>query len=273
MMNTLKTSIFGSLPCPKNFNELLSLIAENRKKASSWNVSYWRGQSSIEWKIDSGAVRRLKHKKNRCQKPSNIKDSDICWYEKKLIEKSRKNMFDFDSHNRRMSDFEILVKLQHHGAATRLVDFTKSALIALFFCVNDQEYQNDYGLLFGIDTHIIGGHEDDFDFGLNYDNLIEFTQDSSTVYSISPPPISSRIAAQHAILLYSKYTDGTYGSLCLEEESEYYKFIAISPELKIQCNDYLTNFFDITRSTMFPDFTGFCEINSANWGTGEHTRW
>jgi hypothetical protein len=272
-MKTLETSIFGQLPCPENFNELIHLIAENKKKNSKWNVSYWRGQSNIEWKIDSAAVRRLKHKNNIYPKPDDIKEDNVCWYEKELIEKARKNMFDFDSYNRRMSDLELLVKLQHHGAATRLVDFTKNALIALFFCAYDQKYQNNFGLLFGIDTNIIGGHEDDFDFSLNYDNLIANTKKPGTIYSISPPPISSRIAAQHAILLYSKYTDCTYGSLFLKEELEYYKFIAISPELKKLCNEYLTNFFDITRPTMFPDFTGFCEINSTDWGTGEHVRW
>jgi len=128
-------------------------------------------------------------------------------------------------------------------------------------------------LLFGIDTDIIGGHEDSFDYDFNYDDFNSFTKTQRHVLCISPPPISNRIAAQHAILLCSKFSDGKNGSLYLEEKEKYYKYIIISPELKEQCGYYLTNCFDITQLTMFTDLTGFCELNSSSWDINAHSRW
>jgi len=127
--------------------------------------------------------------------------------------------------------------------------------------------------LFGIDTHIVGGHEDDFHFSFDYNKFKEFLKENNHVLTIAPPPISTRIAAQHSILLCSKLTDGKYGSLYLNDDDKYYKFIAISPELKKQCVCYLRNCFDITRPTMFADFAGFCEMNSVKWERYAHDRW
>ena len=271
MMKNYKADIFGEIESPQNFNELMQLVVDNKKSSTSWNVrnvSYWRGQADISWKIDSSAVRRLK----RDTRPV-VRESSIQFYEEGLLERARKNLFDFDEHNRRISDFELLAKLQHHGAATRLVDFTKNALVGLFFCCNDASFAEQYGLLLGVHTDIIGGHEDDFDFNFTYKNFIENEELANALMSNAPPAINSRISAQHSILLYSKYCENKYGSIYLGEKSNYYKFIAISPELKKESNYYLTNCFDITRTTMFPDFSGFCDINSVHWGTFAHDRW
>jgi len=129
-----------------------------------------------------------------------------------------------------MSDFELLAKLQHHGVATRLVDFSKSALVALFFCTEDAQYGNRHDLLFGINSDVISGHENDFDFNLTYE---DYTQPRKKFDNVQ----------------------------------------AIAPRLKVSCNHYLSECFDITRSTMFPDFHGFCEINSTKWSAYQHDRW
>lgn len=272
-MNKYNSTIYGCIPCPANFDELLNLISQNKKNDNGQNVSYWRGQPNIDWKIDSGAVRRLRRKENTYPNPDSIAENDICYYEKSLIAHARKNMFDFDFNHRRITDFELLAKLQHNGAATRLVDFSKNALIGLFFCTNDQQYKDNFGLLLGVDTDIVAGHEDRFNYDFSYDDFIARANKKSYLINIAPPCVSERIAAQHALFLCSEYVDGNYGSIYLGEDDKYYKYIAISPELKMQCTALLTNCFDITRKTMFPDFTGFCEINSVSWGTGAHTRW
>ena len=53
--------------------------------------------------------------------------------------------------------FEKLVKLQHYGYATRLLDLTTTALVALYFACNKEEYHEDLGdfIIFDIpDTKI-----------------------------------------------------------------------------------------------------------------------
>jgi len=272
-MKEINSSVFGQVSSPETFEELLLLISQNKVEKNSRNVSFWRGQSNLDWRIDSAAVRRLKLSREITNYPKEIDENHLSYYEENLLGRARTNMFDFDNHNRRMTDFELLSKLQHHGAATRLVDFSKSALIGLFFCTTEKRHENDYGLLFGINTDVLGGSEDHFEYDFSYKEYQDFIKEHNHVLCISPPPLNNRMAAQHAVLLCSKFDDGNYGSLFLNDNSKFYKYIAISPELKIECNYYLTKCFNITRVTMFPDFTGFCEINSANWEIYAHTRW
>ncbi len=48
----------------------------------------------------------------------------------------------------------MLAELQHHGAATSLIDFTKSALIALWFACQDKKTN---GKVFCLDIGSFGG--------------------------------------------------------------------------------------------------------------------
>lgn len=268
-MNKKVTALFGEVLAPDNFEELISMINENII-GTSFDVSFWRGQANINWPIDSGAVRRLQNKKTSRVYP--LKESSIVSYEKNLLNKAKKNLFNIDENNRTLSDLELLAKLQHHGAATRLVDFSKNVLVALFFCVDSEQYINEYGLLLGVHTHIVGGHEDDFNFNEDYETFASELSDDC-LHTIAPPVVTNRISAQHAVLLCSKFVTEKYGSLYLGEKDKFYKFIAISPNLKKQCKNILINSFDITRTTMFPDLSGFCEVNSSRWEIGVDNRW
>jgi hypothetical protein len=46
------------------------------------------------------------------------------------------------------TNFEWLIMMQHYGLPTRLLDWTKDILIALYFSVRDKKYNNDDGALF-----------------------------------------------------------------------------------------------------------------------------
>lgn len=271
-VHIVKSELFGKLSCPDSFSELLSLVTQN-KKSSYWNVSYWRGQGNIDWPIDSAAIRRLRREDNTYPNPKNIQERDVCFYEQSLMDHARKNLFDYDEHNRQLSDFELLAKMQHHGAATRLVDFSKSVLVALFFCINETQNEDKYGLLLGVDTDIVGGHEDHFDFNLTYSDFVKRNEQREALICISPPTVTNRISAQHAVFLCSHCVKGKYGSLYLEDDEMFYKFIGISPEVKKECKEYLINYFDILHTSMFPDFSGYCGLNSTAWAISAHTRW
>ena len=68
---------------------------------------------------------------------------------KALVEPARTRGFGFRS-GRRLSDLEVLSKLQHFGAATGLLDFTWSPLVALWFASQDSAVD---GKLFVINTN------------------------------------------------------------------------------------------------------------------------
>jgi hypothetical protein len=46
------------------------------------------------------------------------------------------------SHKEKLSDLELLLELQHYGAATGLVDFSRDFLIALWFAAHDNKGKN-----------------------------------------------------------------------------------------------------------------------------------
>ena len=109
----------------------------------------YRGQLDADWKLLSGAVDRLQ----KAYGDSVLDDQNrlrklVSDYHRDLI--SSMEVVDGE----RMSDLQRLSVLQHHGAATGLLDFTESALVALWFACEDAP-DND-GKVFILD---IGDHQ------------------------------------------------------------------------------------------------------------------
>ena len=68
-----------------------------------------------------------------------------------LLEPARIRRFDVED-GRKISDLQLLAKLQHFGAATGLLDFTWSALVALWFATQSPSGLLCDGKLFIVDT-------------------------------------------------------------------------------------------------------------------------
>ena len=94
----------------------------------------YRGQKYAEWKLQSGAVSRID------DEPTQLET--LIEYHNTLLESVRLRGWNRDFSGRELKDLELLAKLQHHGAATCLLDFTTRFDIALWFAcqeVNNQE--------------------------------------------------------------------------------------------------------------------------------------
>ena len=110
----------------------------------------YRGQQDSEWRLHSAATRRLIDE-HGC---AIIRDPEfpqlyINYHRETLIEPARTRGFVSES-GRRLSDLEVLAKLQHFGAATGLLDFSWSPLVALWFACEDTTHD---GKLFVINTN------------------------------------------------------------------------------------------------------------------------
>ena len=269
--------MWKKIPKPDNFLELLSLVFENRKKCGC-NVSYWRGQANIDWKLDSSIVRKALKELPNIIDPQKIEQC-IDFWEGRMLSKAKKSLYDYDGQGRKISDIELLAKLQHFGAATRLLDFSKNVLNALWFCVSDQKYTTDTGILLGIDTDVIAGiGESYFNFNQDYSSFCQTlekvdAQGNLYIWMIDAPVVTQRISAQHSVFLCSKCEMSPYGYFVLPKEEKYLKVIAISPELKVEALQILSSHFDITPYTVFPDIEGFASANSSQWHFSEFDRW
>ena len=91
----------------------------------------FRGQEDATWSLECGAALRLRESYDS-QSEGEAQQRSVQYHRLLLIKQARHEGFDQDR-GRELGDFEILAKLQHLGAATCLLDFTRSSLTALWF--------------------------------------------------------------------------------------------------------------------------------------------
>lgn len=267
-MEIVETELFGSVVAPDEFWQIIELasIGESEKR----NIYLWRGQGSIVWPIHSSAYRRLE--KDNISSPSEMTMRD---YERELLLNAKHQGYHYEN-GRMLTDFELLAKLQHHGAATRLVDFSRNMLVALWFACNSEPDKT--GLLLGMYWAGVSGFEGRPEprtykevFGPGDPKAEDELDNFPRLWQ--PPAVTRRIAAQSAQFLYSRVENAQTGSLVLCQNPNHLNLIAITPELKKQCLVLLENVFDIRQFTLFPDIDGFCYSNSVSFESHSNERW
>ncbi len=95
----------------------------------------FRGQADADWELDSSAYRRLKEK----IKPHSYAEHSL--FVGYLHERVNEVLMRFSEHGDKQP-LEVMAHLQHHGAATGLIDFTENALAALWFACKDHPEKN-----------------------------------------------------------------------------------------------------------------------------------
>jgi len=260
-MKVQKTALFGEVPSPESLDELFALFHELPPEQT--RVRVWRGQGNIDWPVHSTAYRRLEL--NR----ATVNEKDVIMYEKRLLVQATHRGYR-SLGGRDLSDQELLVRLRHHGAATRLVDATRSAITALWFAVAGQVRAT--GVLMGMHCHYLGGYEGQPE-SHSYDELVGLAKDKDYPLTWEPMTISPRIAAQHSQLLFSQLSKAPSGSLELPRESGSTLIIALTPALKAAARAVLVEVYDIRAVTLFPDLDGFCDANACSVDIGDMYRW
>jgi hypothetical protein len=258
----IRTKQFGDVPTPKSINELFGLLNECRHKGAD-QLRIWRGQSDISWPLHSGAYRRVE------LDYLELNESGIRSYEKRLLSEATHKGYRF-LNGRELSDLELLARLQHHGAATRLIDASRSALVALWFAVSN--HPDKIGALFGIHSHYIVGGEGEPNVE-SYDAVMDNCAKLENPTTWEPSGVSPRIAAQHSQFFYSTIIESNLGSLQIADEDDALLAIAITPEFKKECLEVLCDVYDIHYLTLFPDIDGFADANSTSHKQWANYRW
>ena len=109
----------------------------------------YRGQGNSAWPLHSGAVRRLLDKLavDSPEDDSAFAAHFLDYHYNTLPTPARQRGFHIDS-GIELTDLQLLAKLQHFGAATGLLDFTLSPLVALWFACQES---NVDGTVFVLD--------------------------------------------------------------------------------------------------------------------------
>ena len=206
----------------------------------------FRGVSNDSYKIEASAYHRLETNKTTAR---------LLKINQELIEKAKSRGHD-QKNSQELSDLELLAELQHFGAATCLIDFSRNALVALWFaCQQSSKGEQKNGKVFAVRS------DDPTRFKTVTANLIEKDIDhffkleergEYPLYQWEPKLQNNRIIAQHSVFVF--------GGAQVEPEAE----CVIIQSSKQEILKSLDKLLDITEASMFPDFDGFARLHAHN---------
>ena len=208
----------------------------------------FRGVSKDSYKIEASAYRRL---------PEGARNNPdiLLRINQDLIEKAR--LLGHDQKNgQRLPDLELLAELQHFGAATCLIDFTRNALVALWMACQQSTTgeangkvvavrSDDFARFETITPELITDKDIDYFFR-------EDEQRGYPLYQWQPKYQNNRIIAQQSVFIF--------GGAQIETEAE-------CVILKSGKGDMLTSLdkvSGITEGSIYPDFDGFARLHAHN---------
>ena len=131
---------FKSIKAVQKLIDILNQAKERFKHAEIW----WRGQRSIDWKLDAGIWRRS---------DADIAERDIMnQFRRKALSRHAKcpDMWD---------NVGWLFLMQHYRLQTRLLDWTESLLIATYFAVKKSEKEEEAGALYALSPFQLNAHQ------------------------------------------------------------------------------------------------------------------
>ena len=208
----------------------------------------FRGVSKDSYKIEASACRRL-------TEVERSNPDRLLRINQELIEKAR--LLGHDQQNgQRLSDLELLAELQHFGAATCLIDFSRNALVALWFACQQSSTGKANGKVFAVRSDD-SARSETITSKLVIEKDIDyfFTEDEHRgylLYQWQPKYQNNRIIAQQSVFIF--------GGAQVEPEAE----CVILKSSKEDILRSLDKVSGITEASIFPDFDGFARLHAQN---------
>jgi tetratricopeptide (TPR) repeat protein len=239
----------------KTINQLFTLFKDVEKLKNP----IYRGHSSADYELKSSAYRRLEKKYDISTLKRNISS-----YHEQLVEEFKANKY-HQSAIGELCDLEILAKLQHYGAATCFLDFSKNIAVALWFaCSSKNDKDGRLYILKNIQDiinyKIINSEQLRYDISMFFKDFVENGIENELVNSFllwEPPYLSERILQQDSIFLFSKKEDTL-------DNDEILVKVDISKSIKKDILKILNSLFNINKKTIYKDFHGFALSHAQN---------
>ncbi len=272
-ISCVRSDKFGELYAPAKLSELVDLL--ERHAEAGRDMVAWRGQEDICWGIDCTAARRLIDHQPTISGPAHIEGS-VREYEEKLLDEARLVGQGFFG-GRKLSDLELLSVLRHYGAATRLMDFTRNAFVALWFAT--LRGHDGYGLLLGLDPPSGAARrirtEDHLNKSLR--TLMDLKEVQRKFLLWEPRHLFDRMRVQQSLFVLGPVASRGWGTAPFglqardpEVVPQELVLIAVSPRLKTQLLDIdghsasWRSLFGYEERYMFPDLEGYARSHGAS---------
>lgn len=231
-------------------------IEKISEMGAGWGIYAYRGQANAEWKVVSAAYRRLE---NFTGEPPRMEDF-INYHEQELINPARMSGYDLKD-GRILGDLELLAEMQHFGAATCLIDFTRNFQAALWFaCQTESDGVNGKIFIMNINDIQIFSILNQSDLGKNIKSILEFKnlliEKDTSKNQISPTNPSYWYWAPHGMNQRILKQDSLFIFGSMEIDSRHVDSITVQKEDKYHILIELES-IGISKESLFQDFHGF----------------
>ena len=209
----------------------------------------YRGLRKASWQVEAASFRRVN--RNREVEIEYLKD---------LLKKARNRRFD-RREGVKLHSLEILAELQHNGAATCLMDFTRDSLIALWFACQSQGLhgEDEDGKvvalsLFGTAKISEPTDEDAFledSTPKSEKSVVDSILTANKLWVWEALRLNERIAAQKSVFVFGG-----------KEIDDNTPAVLVSKDVKQDILRDLNKNFGMTSESLFPDLPGFAQENA-----------
>ena len=208
----------------------------------------FRGVSNDTYKIEASAYRRLP-KEDRGDPVKLLKITQ------ELIDSARSLGHDRNEGQPR-SDLELLAHLQHYGAATCLIDFTRDVMVALWMaCQQSTRRKTANGKVFAVRSDNLSQFRVVSDEQRRCTKIRDFFEQENKRYPLyqwQPNYQNNRIIAQESVFIF--------GGADVPVEAE----CTIFPSAKQKLLTDLYRISGISEASIYPDFDGFVSQHAWN---------
>lgn len=159
------------------------------------------------------------------------------------------------------SMIDLLVAAQHHGMKTRLLDWSSSALVALWFACSDRTKGDTYVYSLNLDpvSFSVASQNDDVSLGALFDRQNEI--EPRETFVLQPKSTNKRVQAQNGWFTYHRYSKGSNSFVSLEHNPKFGKNLKeyrFPSERRARILHELAR-LGISQMTLFPDLDGLCQ--------------
>jgi len=242
----------------------------------------FRGQSDAAWSVESTAYRRLRKYDDAWQNHSDaLIAQKLLAHDEVMVAKSRRYpVQEFKEPISDIPDLHLLAKLRHHNAATMLIDFTRSAMTALWFAcqkttdANGKDIETN-GKVFCLNVKSpvldIESPVRFVDISLEDKRgklsallkLLKLSVDEiasgiATKIAKWEPPLDNRVLGQSSYFVFNnrgKVKDEMFEKIIIIDSDN---------DSKNEILKQLKKSHDLSDETVFPDFYGFAQNNNSH---------